>query len=917
LQTIPNKIESNPKIIFEKLLKKWYFPFISLLIILILAYPEIFFNNKSLQSGLIYPYGINPIDSTLASNAPVKFDSDKKRLRDLLLETLKGNSKSEAIDYPAFHVEMSTGAYYEAPINQWIGDQFRNGIFPLWIPNQSLGGPLIEQYSSRLFFPVQILENIFGSRFFDLFILLRQFIAGLGVFFLVRNLLNNQSISIPLIAGYSYALSGSFTWFFFLEQFTNAAMMLPFMLLGIELLTRKITAFRLLLATAFTALNLLSGQPEVALYNFLFSALFLIVLGVIRKTLYPSLMYGAISLGLGLMIAGPQILPFVDHLSQATNILHQPGGGAGNASPTPTTLLRLIPFPTLSTYPLEPRLYPLNAHWDYLGGYVGVEIVFLFGLGIILFFTLKRSFGKYIFLFFSVFCTGIILKNIDLFPFSILGSLPLFDQAWSPRWGGPTWVLSSILSVSIFLNLIKSIDITSLYFRINLLLLMLVVLYFCWDARVVIPGKEFVHGTNFWGLQNYPLFFWPSVYFPLLLNGLLIVTTCSILIFRNYFKSYLMGLGLLILISLVVSIPRNLDPQWMLFVEISAIIPIIGSLIIARNYYWGALTICIPTIFIFLGSSASTTSLPDRSEPYSQPAYVQFIKNNSSVYDRVLSGDGLLYGNYASSIGLNEMQGIWSLPLKDYFDFYWKFWRKGHADEQNMGYWFSGLSSLRQPFTKLETLPTNANELSMLSKLGVKYLITSNQGGLSKNYFPDTLQKKLRIVYQDSNVNVYENIDVSPRAFLAKSITEVEQNSIFEKLLDSSKAFNDVYVDSQGWNALNNLNKNQGKESKGEEVKITKYLPNSVSVEVNTTVPRLLVLTDAYANGWDTNVNGIPTNVIRVNNFFRGIIVPAGKSIVSMDYFPRGLKIGLYAFLIGIAGLILVCLRIKNRLKFA
>ena len=56
MQTIPNKIESNPKIIFEKLLKKWYFPFISLLIILILAYPEIFFNNKKLYN----IFGHNP-----------------------------------------------------------------------------------------------------------------------------------------------------------------------------------------------------------------------------------------------------------------------------------------------------------------------------------------------------------------------------------------------------------------------------------------------------------------------------------------------------------------------------------------------------------------------------------------------------------------------------------------------------------------------------------------------------------------------------------------------------------------------------------------------------------------------------------------------------------------------------------------
>lgn len=127
------------------------------LLVLVLAFPEIILGGLSLHPGLLHPFGItNNVPETLALRKHV----------------------------PSFHVEMSTAAYYEAPINEFIGRSLRNGFFPLWLPNQSGGGPLLAQYRSKLFFPYQLLENFAGPTWYDFLLLARLYLAGLGTFLL-------------------------------------------------------------------------------------------------------------------------------------------------------------------------------------------------------------------------------------------------------------------------------------------------------------------------------------------------------------------------------------------------------------------------------------------------------------------------------------------------------------------------------------------------------------------------------------------------------------------------------------------------------------------------------------------------------------------------------------------------------------
>jgi uncharacterized membrane protein YfhO len=66
-----------------------------------------------------------------------------------------------------------------------------------------------------------------------------------------------------------------------------------------------------------------------------------------------------------------------------------------------------------------------------------------------------------------------------------------------------------------------------------------------------------------------------------------------------------------------------------------------------------------------------------------------------------------------------------------------------------------------------------------------------------------------------------------------------------------------------------------------------KHDPDNLELNVETTGPMLLVITDNYyPSGWTATVNGAAATIIRTDFMFRGVMVPAGKSQVVMTFAP-------------------------------
>jgi hypothetical protein len=77
--------------------------------------------------------------------------------------------------------------------------------------------------------------------------------------------------------------------------------------------------------------------------------------------------------------------------------------------------------------------------------------------------------------------------------------------------------------------------------------------------------------------------------------------------------------------------------------------------------------------------------------------------------------------------------------------------------------------------------------------------------------------------------------------------------------------------------------------------------PESLRVRCQSDRPAYLVVNDGIASGWQATVDGRPAPILPANVVFRAVAIPAGTSVVQMDYRPRGL---LPAAMVSLAGLL-------------
>ncbi len=335
----------------------------------------------------------------------------------------------------SFNIDLATPAYFESPINRLVGDMYLNGQIPLWNPYQASGTPLAAQYSTRAFFPYQILEDISPYWLWDYFILLRLWIAGFFTFLFLRALFLSRQAAF--LGGVFYMFSGAMVWFINLEQMVNVAMLIPLLMFAFE---KMISTFRpaySMLSIASVAMVLLAGNPEVAAYVLLLSGLYaLLRIWMIAQSGQDwvagiSRLIVASFLGLG--FAAPLLIPFLDYTSYGHHV-HPAGGPVGMGKVHLPAWAMGIFTPTFFEMPTWQRWPPINGVWDFLGGYCGVLPLFVAITG-----WLKGRCRKLLLLFFGAFGLVILLKNFGVPPFLWLGHLPLLDQVWSPRWAGPVW----------------------------------------------------------------------------------------------------------------------------------------------------------------------------------------------------------------------------------------------------------------------------------------------------------------------------------------------------------------------------------------------------------------------------------------------------------------------------------------------
>ncbi len=144
------------------------------------------------------------------------------------------------------------------------------------------------------------------------------------------------------------------------------------------------------------------------------------------------------------------------------------------------------------------------------------------------------------------------------------------------------------------------------------------------------------------------------------------------------------------------------------------------------------------------------------------------------------------------------------------------------------------------------------------------------------------------------NIRIYRNSTAVPAAYLATRITIA--NSAAEALsFIQAKDFDRVH---DAVVELNDANKHLqiGPGSVSDTpANIELNRPSAERVVANTDCQSksLLVLTDTFFPGWECTVDGSPTEILRTNSLFRGVVIPAGKHEVVFAYRPASFLLGL------------------------
>ena len=140
------------------------------------------------------------------------------------------------------------------------------------------------------------------------------------------------------------------------------------------------------------------------------------------------------------------------------------------------------------------------------------------------------------------------------------------------------------------------------------------------------------------------------------------------------------------------------------------------------------------------------------------------------------------------------------------------------------------------------------------------------------------------VAYRDSRVAIAMNPRAAPRVLVPRELEASggPDDSLrrLARLVDEGRLPGTAVVEAPA-RALAPL------AAGSADARITAYHPRRVEIAVDATAPALVVLTDTWDAGWHAQVNGQSAPIYPTDHLFRGVPVPAGKSLVLMTYCPR------------------------------
>ena len=329
-------------------------------------------------------------------------------------------------------IDPNAGFTSEA-LGHLVAFDWLHGVIPWWNPYTGIGVPLAGELQPGAFFlPFNLLlllkEGLLWQR------IAMQIIAGLATYALLREL--GLSRLAALLGGALFALNGVIAWTPGPAAVYCSSPFLPCLLWGIERSRKPRQGAVSILAIGLAiAWSILAGFPEPAYI----SGLLGLAWGLYRITSAPARWIMARrALGgfaLGLMVASPLLIAFVDYLLQSDSFnAHKEGGLSLPWASLPATVIPYVYGPLQFSFSST----VLFNTWGSSGGYTEALVLVMALVGV-----MRKSADRGLKLLLLIWVLLCWARNFGVQPITaIIDHLPLLNRAIFFRYSGASWILA-------------------------------------------------------------------------------------------------------------------------------------------------------------------------------------------------------------------------------------------------------------------------------------------------------------------------------------------------------------------------------------------------------------------------------------------------------------------------------------------
>ncbi|MDP9485068.1 MAG: YfhO family protein [Actinomycetota bacterium] len=264
--------------------------------------------------------------------------------------------------------------------------------------------------------------------------------------------------------------------------------------------------------------------------------------------------------------------------------------------------------------------------------------------------------------------------------------------------------------------------------------------------------------------------------------------------------------------------------------------------------------------------------------------YLQGEKQSFHYNNRFTEKDttALLASNLGIPMGLQSIQGYNPVQIARYYEY------------------VKALNKKSQGYHNTDVYPEGLDS-PLLDLLNVRYIIVPTVAAPDQSLLQE-LKNAHPTVYSDDRVDVLENRDALPRAWIVHSARQVAPKETLELL--SSGA-----VDPRRTALLEQSPPDLAapENASADRAVVTMYEADRIRLKTTTGARGLLVLSEAYYPAWKAYVDGQPVPLYAADHVLRAVPLPAGEHTVDLRYESWSLRVGLaisllaYLLLVGLA----------------